>query len=77
MTCDTGDFLGKPGAKLFAESKLGDVRDDAGVVATFLNVIWHSISSPAKTVCSVHCTKTLMLVNGVEVGFDISLTVGQ
>ena len=33
-----------------------DALDGAGVVATFLKVIWHSMSSPAKTVCSVHCT---------------------
>jgi hypothetical protein len=43
------------------------VLEGVGVVAVFLNVISHSISSPAKTVCSVHCTKTLMFVNGVDI----------
>lgn len=43
-----------------------DVFEGVADGATFLNVISHSIFSPANTVGSFHCTKTLILLNGVD-----------
>jgi hypothetical protein len=69
LICAVGVFLclPPPDVKPLAAEGCSDVFDGAGTVAIFLKVIWHSISSPAKTVCSVHCTKTLMFVNGVDI----------
>jgi hypothetical protein len=68
LICAVGVFLclPPPDANPLAADGCSDAFDGAGTVATFLKVIWHSTSSPAKTVCSVHCTKTLILVNGVD-----------
>jgi len=65
LSCGGAPFLclSPAGAKPFAGGGCSEVLGVAGLVAIFLKVIWHSMSSPAKTVCSVHCTKTLMLVD--------------
>ena len=78
LTC-AGAFLcpSPPGAKPLMAACCSDVLEDAGVVAIFLKVIWHSISSPAKTVCSVHCTKTRILLNGVDMSLIWSPTLLQ
>jgi hypothetical protein len=80
LTC--GDFLclSPPDAKPLAADGCSDAFDGAGTVAIFLKVIWHSISSPAKTVCSVHCTKTLMLVDCADIsmmGLKLLLCEGE
>ena len=71
MTCTFDAFpgLSTPGAKPFlaADEGCSEDRDGVGRLAMFLNVISHSTSSPANTVCSVHCTNTLMLDNGVDI----------
>jgi hypothetical protein len=68
LTCAIGDFrcLSPPAAKPFVEGGCSSVLGGGGFDATFLKVIWHSTSSPANTVCSFHCTKTRMLVAGVD-----------
>lgn len=64
-------FLGlsPPSAKPFpaADEGCNEDRDGVDMAATFLKVISHSTSSPAKTVCSDHCTKTLILEDGVDI----------
>jgi hypothetical protein len=70
LICAAGAFLClSPVANPLDAGGCNDDFDGTGVVATFLKVIWHSISSPAKTVCSVHCTKTLMLLSGVDMSW--------
>ena len=67
LACVTGGFLClSPPAKPFVKGGCSSVLGGGGFEATFLNVIWHSTSSPANTVGSVHCTKTLMFVDGVD-----------
>jgi hypothetical protein len=68
LACAIGGFLclSPPARKPFVDGGCNRVLGGGGVEATFLKVIWHSTSSPANTVCSVHCTKTLMLVDGVD-----------
>lgn len=67
LTCGVGLFRClSPGANPLAGVGCNVVLDGAGLVATFLKVIRHSTSSPAKTVCSVHCTETRILVNDVD-----------
>ena len=68
LTC--AGFLGPPDGKGLRVEGC-DVRGGAGAVATFLNVILHSISSPAQTVCSFHWTKTLMVDGGGDCEVDI------
>ena len=59
--------LSPPCAKPFCfEGRTGDLSAPGGV-ATFLKVMVHSISSPANTVDSFHCTKTRMFVDMVGV----------
>jgi hypothetical protein len=68
--CTLVAFLGlSPSAKPFPAADEGCSEDREGVVivAMFLKVISHSTSSPAKTVCSVHCTNTLIFDNGVDI----------
>lgn len=71
LTCAVGAFLSPPVANPFAGGGCKvDREGGGGVAAIFLNVIRHSISSPANTVCSVQCTKTLMLVKGVDISLS-------
>ena len=56
-------------AEPFALEGCREVLGGVGVFAMFLNVIWHSISSPAKTVCWVHWTNTRMFVNGADISW--------
>lgn len=59
--------LSPPCAKPFCfEGRTGDLSAPGGV-AIFLKVMVHSISSPANTVDSFHCTKTRMFVDMVGV----------
>ena len=67
-----------PAGKPFCfDGRTGD-RSAPGAGATFLNVIVHSMSSPAKTVDSFHCTNTRMFEDMVgERGAVDSADVGR